>query len=76
MPPGNHVCQTAFSLYNDESEFIDFAFRGISKPICSGNECGFRINRETSFPVPPMSRGNSGGNYPRKGQVRRKGVYE
>ena len=28
------------------------------------------------FPVPPMSRGNSGGNYPRKGQVRRRGVYE
>ena len=23
--------------------------------------CDFRINRETSFPVPPMSRGNSGG---------------
>ena len=70
MPSGDHVCQTAFSLHNDEPELIDFAFRGISKAICSGN-CDFRINRETSFPVPPMSRGNSGGNYPRKGQVRR-----
>ena len=27
------------------------------------------------FPVPPMSRENSGGNYPRKGQVLRRGVY-
>ena len=36
----------------------------------------FGIYWETSFPVPPMSRENSGGNYPRKGQVRRRGVYE
>lgn len=76
MPPGGHVCQTAFSLHNDEPELIDFAFLGISKSIYSGDECDFRINRETSFPVPPMSRENSDGNYPRKGQVRRRGVYE
>lgn len=37
---------------------------------------GQHNNLETSFPVPPMSRENSGGNYPGKGQVRRRGVYE
>ncbi len=67
MPPGAHVCQTAFSLHNDKPELMDFAFLKICK-------CDFRINRETSFPVPPMSRENSGGNYPGKGQVRRRGV--
>ena len=75
MPSGNHVFQTAFSLHNDEPELIDFAFLEISKSICSGDECDSKINRETSFPVPPMSRGNSDGNYPGKGQVRRRGVY-
>ena len=34
--------------------------------------CDFRINRETSSPVQPMSRENSDGNYPEKGQVRRR----
>ena len=75
MPSGNHVCLTAFFLHNDELDLIDFAFLKICKSICSG-ERDSRINRETSFPVPPMSRENSGGNYPGKGQVRRRGVYE
>ena len=35
MPSGDHVCQTAFSLHNDELELIDFAFLEICKSICS-----------------------------------------
>ena len=36
MPPDDHVCQTAFSLHNDEPEFIDFVHQGFGNSICSG----------------------------------------
>ena len=66
-------CQMAFLLHNDELELIDFALLEICKSICLG-ERDSRINRKTSFPVPPMGWENSDGNYPEKGLVRRKGV--